>query len=161
MVKGAEMLIGEFARRAGLSQDTVRFYVRKGLLAPATDARGGRNPYQVFSERDVSTALMIRFAQSLGMSLREIAAIASELARDGLTAAREIEIIDQQIGKLEEKAADLARLLGYLHTKRDWMARGKSGDEPGFAEDGLCLTAIAELPQVKVRAGSGSRRRRA
>ncbi len=32
------MLIGEFARRAGLSQDTVRFYVRKGLLAPQSGA---------------------------------------------------------------------------------------------------------------------------
>lgn len=134
------MLIGEFARRAGLSPDTVRFYVRKGLLAPQTGVQGGRNPYQVFNERDVSTALMIRFAQSLGLSLKEIAKIANELLDDGLSARRELEIIDTQIARLEQKAADLAVLLTYLGTKRDWIARGKPGDEPGFAENTSCLT---------------------
>ncbi|WP_336810481.1 MerR family transcriptional regulator [Bosea sp. MMO-172] len=136
------MLIGEFAQRAGLSQDTVRFYVRKGLLTPQVGARGGRNPYQIFSERDVSTALMIRFAQSLGMPLKEIAGIASELSSEGLSVEREIEIIDTQVARLEQKAADLSTLLDYLRAKRDWMARGKPGDEPRFAEDGLCLATI-------------------
>lgn len=137
------MLIGEFAVRTGLSQDTVRFYVRKGLLKPETGARGGRNPYQIFCERDVSTALLIRFAQSLGMPLAEIGAIAEELLGDGLSAAREIEIIDTQIDRLEAKAADLARLLAYLRAKRDWMARGKPDDEPRFAEDALCVASVA------------------
>ncbi|MFE1603117.1 MerR family transcriptional regulator [Methylobacterium sp. ID0610] len=137
------MLIGEFAKRAGLSQDTVRFYVRKGLLAPETGVRGGRNPYQVFTERDVSTALMIRFAQSLGMPLREIAEIARELLSDGLSAEREMAIIDAQVAKLEQKAADLAKLLDYLRAKRGWMARGKPGDEPRFSGKALCLTEIA------------------
>ncbi|WCK03717.1 MerR family transcriptional regulator [Agrobacterium tumefaciens] len=137
------MLIGEFAARAGLSQDTVRFYVRKGLLAPQSGAKGGRNPYQIFSERDVSTALMIRFAQSLGMSLKEVAAIAAELLGDGLSAEREIAIIDTQVARLEQKAAELARLLDYLHAKRNWMARGKPGDEPRFSGEDLCLTEIA------------------
>ncbi|WP_067733450.1 MerR family transcriptional regulator [Novosphingobium naphthalenivorans] len=136
------MLIGEFAKRTGLSQDTVRFYVRKKLLAPKTGVRGGRNPYQIFSERDVSTAVMIRFAQSLGMPLKEIAEIALELASNGLSAEREMEIIDVQIVRLEQKAADLAKLLGYLRAKRDWMARAKPGDEPRFSEDGLCLTTM-------------------
>lgn len=137
------MLIGEFAARAGLSQDTVRFYIRKGLLRPEIGARGGRNPYQIFSERDVSTALMIRFAQSLGMPLKEVAGIASELLDDGLGPEREIDIIDAQIEKLERKAADLAQLLGYLRAKRDWMGRGKPEGEPRFALDGTCLDAIA------------------
>lgn len=99
------MFIGEFARRTGLSQDTVRFYVRKRLLAPETGAQGGRNPYQIFTERDVSAPLMIRFAQSLGMPLKEIGEIARELANNGLSAEREIEIeiIDTQVEGLERK----------------------------------------------------------
>ncbi|MGU3575454.1 MerR family transcriptional regulator [Brucellaceae bacterium C25G] len=136
------MLIGEFALRAGLSQDTVRFYVRKGLLKPQSGLKGGRNPYQIFNERDVSTALMIRFAQSLGMSLREIADVARELFDNGLTAEREIEIIDSQLEKLEQKAADLVKLINYLTIKRDWMRHGKSGKEPSFSEGGLCLSSI-------------------
>lgn len=138
------MLIGEFAARAGLSQDTVRFYVRKGLLRPELGTQGGRNPYQLFSERDVSTALMIRFAQSLGMPLKEVAGIATELYEEGLGPEREIEIIDTQIDKLEQKARDLAQLLAYLRDKRAWMARGKPEAEPRFALEGACLDEIAK-----------------
>ncbi|MDG5495767.1 MerR family transcriptional regulator [Niveispirillum sp. BGYR6] len=137
------MLIGAFAKRTGLSQDTVRFYVRQGILKPQSGIQGGRNPYQIFAERDVSIALMVRFAQSLGMSLKEIAEVANELLDTGLSPEREIEIIDTQIAKLEQKAVDLVRLLDYLRAKRGWMAGGKSEGEPLFSEEGLCLTQIA------------------
>ncbi len=141
MVKGCQMLIGEFAARTGLSQDTIRFYVRKGLLAPETGVKGGRNPYQIFSERDASTARMIRFAQSFGMPLKEIAKIAAELQRQGLTPAREIELMDEQLVNLERKAAELAELTDYLRAKRDWVARGKPGTEPRFLDLSPCPAA--------------------
>ena len=134
MVKGCYMLIGEFAARTGLSQDTIRFYVRKGLLAPETGLKGGRNPYQIFSERDASTARMIRFAQAVGLPLKEIAIIAAELQRQGLTPAREVELMDEALARLERKAEELAELTDYLRQKRDWAARGKPGDEPRFLE---------------------------
>ena len=35
------MLISEFARATGLSTDTVRFYVRRGLLKPLAGSKGG------------------------------------------------------------------------------------------------------------------------
>ncbi len=135
------MLIGEFAKRTGLSQDTVRFYVRKGLLAPLPSAKGGRNPYQIFSERDASTARMIRFAQSLGLSLREIADIAAELQRGGLSQARELELMNNQIVRLEQKANDLAELTNYLRAKRDWVASRKNADEPRFTDETPCLAS--------------------
>lgn len=135
------MLIGEFAVRTGLSQDTIRFYVRKGLLAPELGTKGGRNPYQIFSERDASTARMIRFAQSLGMPLKEIGRIAAELQRQGLSPAREIELMDEQLVNLERKAAELAELTDYLRAKRDWVARGKHGLEPRFLDMSPCPAA--------------------
>ncbi|MHC2019996.1 MerR family transcriptional regulator [Methylobacterium sp. CM6247] len=143
MVKSlrGKMLIGEFAQRTGLSQDTVRFYARKGLLTPQLGVKGGRNPYQVFTERDASTARMIRFAQSLGMSLKEIAEIATELQREGLSQAREVEIMEVQLAKLEQKAAELAELTKYLRAKRDWVVRGKPGNEPRFTDEMLCLAS--------------------
>ena len=136
------MLIGEFAQRSGLSQDTIRFYIRKGLLMPQSSLKGGRNPYHLFLERDVSTARMIRFAQSLGMPLKEIADIISELQSEGLSQQREIEIMEVQIARLEQKAAELAQLTGYLRAKRDWIRRGRPGDEPQFS-DVPCLASIA------------------
>ncbi|MFT8374853.1 MAG: MerR family transcriptional regulator [Gluconobacter cerinus] len=124
------MLIGEFAREAGLSQDTVRFYVRKGLLSPQFGAKGGRKAYQVFSRSDVATAHMIRFAQSLGMSLREIAVIVAELQKKGLSPEREVELLGDQINRLEQKAAELTHLIEYLRAERTWISNGRKEVEP-------------------------------
>ena len=68
------MLISEFARKTGLTIDTVRFYVHRGLLTPEMNGKGGRNPYQVFTAENVR-AKFICTAQSLGLSLKDLAAI--------------------------------------------------------------------------------------
>jgi DNA-binding transcriptional MerR regulator len=71
------MLICELARETGLTTDTVRFYVRRGLLTPETNGKGGRNPYQVFTAEHVR-AKFICTAQSLGLSSKDLAAIGKE-----------------------------------------------------------------------------------
>ena len=129
------MLIGEFAQRAGLSQDTVRFYVRKGLLRPLTGSRGGRNPYQEFTERDLQTARIIRFGQSLGMSLKELAAINDEMLQDGLSDERAVVLMQEQIKRFFEKASEIEMLTQYLQAKCQWIQSGKREPEPSF----LCV----------------------
>ena len=124
------MLISEFARTAGLSPDTVRFYVKRGLLKPATGRRGGSNPYQVFGREHLETARLVRLAQSLGFTLREIAAIASELEATGLTRRRKIAILRQRLDVLDEKAGQIARMTAYLNAKIAWLEGGETGPEP-------------------------------
>lgn len=130
-----KVLIGEFSREAGLSQDTVRFYVRKGLITPQFGLKGGQKAYQVFNRRDVATAHMIRFAQSLGMSLREITVIVAEFQQKGLCPEREIELLGIQLDQLEKKAAELIRLMDYLRAKRAWIAEGRQGEEPYLGKE--------------------------
>ena len=60
------MLISEFARATGLSPETVRYYVRRNLLRPQLSTKGGRNPYQLFTDADVRIAGLIRLGQALG-----------------------------------------------------------------------------------------------
>ena len=50
------MLISEFARASGLTPDTIRFYIRRGLLKPETSRKGGSNPYQIFTAEHVQVA---------------------------------------------------------------------------------------------------------
>jgi MerR family transcriptional regulator, copper efflux regulator len=57
--------IGAFARRTGLSRDTIRFYERKGLLVPTVEANG----YRTFDQQAVERAQAIQVAQGLGFSL--------------------------------------------------------------------------------------------
>jgi DNA-binding transcriptional MerR regulator len=125
------MLIGQFAKETGLSQDTVRFYVRKGLLSPQTGSKGGRSPWQVFRPHDVSIARTIRFAQSLGLSLKDISALLADL-RSG-TASKEASMLDTQVARLEKKASDLAQLIDYLRAKRDWVASGRKTEQPSLS----------------------------
>lgn len=132
------MLIGEFARKTGLSAATIRFYMRKRLLAPDTGLLGGNNPYARFAERDVQTARMIRFGQSLGMSLKDIAAVNDEMQADGLSRERAVEIMDEQLAVLDRKAQELTLMASYLRAKRNWIAQGQTGDEPVLATNLPC-----------------------
>jgi MerR family copper efflux transcriptional regulator len=124
------MLISDFAERAGLTSDTVRFYVRLGLLRPETGAKGGARPYQLFTAEHLRAAKVIRTAQSLGMSLKEIASISDERRAGRMTTDRSIVFLTQQLERLERKAAELSAMQGYLHAKIDWLKHGEKGAPP-------------------------------
>ena len=126
------MLISEFAQAAGLSVDTVRFYIRRGLLTPEADGKGGRNPYQIFRDEHVATARFIRFAQNLGMSLNEIAAINDERRKGRITSERNVEILTKQLCALEQKAAEANSMATYLRAKIAWLRGGERGPMPAL-----------------------------
>jgi len=128
------VLITEFARATGLSRDTVRFYVRRGLLAPLAGNKGGSNPYQVFTNEHVQMARTIRMAQSLGFSLREIAALNVEYQAKRLTPSRGAEILSGQLARLEEKAAHVNAMIRYIRAKLAWLDAGSKGPEPNFTD---------------------------
>ncbi len=146
MVKGRSMLISEFARESGLTPDTVRFYVRRGLLAPESGGKGGSNPYQIFTAEHVEIARIIRMAQSLGFSLKEIAAFSEEYRAGGLTPARSAEIMRAQLGKLEEKAEQIAGMIAYVRAKVGWLEAGGAGAEPTFGDYACALAPHAAAP---------------
>lgn len=130
------MLISEFAAATGLSRDTVRYYVRMGLLRPGTNGKGGSNPYQVFSGEDMQAAELIRVGQSLGLSLKAITALDTERRDEGIDAPRALEILRAQLMQLEAKAADLATMTRYLHDKIETLTAGEQGVRPGSGRCG-------------------------
>lgn len=136
------MLISEFAKAAGLSVDTARFYIRKGLLRPETGRKGGANPYQIFTAEHVEAARIIRMAQGLGFSLREIAALAEEYHAGGMTPERSLEVMRMQRARLEEKAGQLDAMLCYVRAKIAWLEGGERGPEPGFGEFEECPAPV-------------------
>ena len=126
------MLISEFARVTGLTRDTVRFYARLGLLRPQTNGKGGRHPYNVFTDEDVRAVEVIRISQSLGMSLKEIAAFNEERRAGHLTCERRVEIMSAQLVSLEAKATELEVMISYVRAKIDYLKGGQQGPEPDF-----------------------------
>lgn len=128
------MQISDFARAAGLSADTVRFYVRSGLLRPRAGRRGGANPYQEFSAADLQTARLIRMAKSFGFTLREIAALNDEYQSAGIGPARQAAILRERLAALEARARELAVVASYLRAKLAWLDAGGVGPEPGLPD---------------------------
>lgn len=109
------MRIGELARHAGVSRDTLRFYEKIGLL------RGERlaNGYRDFPPETVTWLHYVRVAQSLGLTLAEIAQHGARLrdapdSAEALSALFEerIRVIDRRMTELAELRADLAARVG-------------------------------------------------
>jgi DNA-binding transcriptional MerR regulator len=131
------MLISEFANRTGLPVDTVRFYISKGLLHPARGSTGGSRSYQIFSEEEVTAARMIRLQQSLGYSLREIAALNEEYRHGKKSMTRTVQVLSKQIATLEEKQRSIAGALAFLKEKLSWVEAGGPGEKPNV-DDYYC-----------------------
>lgn len=74
------MLIGEFAKRVGVSTDTVRFYEKVGFFSRAR----GDNGYRLYSEADVEVAELIVSGKAMGFSLREILGFLTDMSDGSL-----------------------------------------------------------------------------
>lgn len=136
------LLISEFARATGLGTDTIRYYVRRGLLQPQQGSKGGRNPYQLFGETDVRTAELIRLGQALGLSLAEIGALLKEEQAGQIDDARSLAILTRHRDRLAARADELRRLVAYLDAKIDWVHGGSRGPVPAMADYVVIAPAI-------------------
>ena len=146
------MLINEFMLMTKLPRDTVRFYVRQGLLRPHTSQMGGRHPYMQFTQADVDAAEAIRVGQALGMSLKEIGHLQDERRNGRLQRVQRVALMRAQLVKLEEKAMELANLQAYVRAKIEWQQNGEKGPVPR-------LNAIAATESVSPRSRSKERPR--
>ena len=70
--------IGEVAKRAGVSVDTVRYYERLKLLPAAPRTSAG---YRVFTSETIARVTFIKQAQELGFSLDEIGSLVASNGR--------------------------------------------------------------------------------
>lgn len=141
MVQGQALMISAFARAAGMSNDTVRFYVRRGLLHPAHGSKGGANPYQLFGPDQLARARMIRTAQALGFSLREVAALIAEY-EGGMSPERTREVTASQLDRLDRQAEALDRMRRYLRAKLAWFDAGATGSPPTLDDSATPLTEL-------------------
>ena len=101
------MRIGELAKRAGVSTSKIRFYESKGLLSPAARLPNG---YRDYGDHDLNVVRFIDRAQSLGFTLREVAAHLSSPQGDARKARLE--------ARLQEKLAELDAHLEQVHVRR-------------------------------------------
>lgn len=112
MKKG--LFIGELAKQAQVSADTIRYYEKLGLLPkPVRTA----SDYRIYPLEAIERLTFIRQAQTLNLSLSEIAEIL-ELHNDRSACFRVKMVLEQKITEVDQRLATLKEfrqtLNGYL-----------------------------------------------
>lgn len=138
------MQISDFAHVVGLSTDTVRFYIKKGLLKPEV----GLNRYHVFGADDVEAARLINVAQLLGLTIRELAVLRKERDSTGLGYGRLHEILAERLAALSEKANEINSLIDFVKKKMAWYQGGGQGPEPFLEQHDRRITAKVDLLRI-------------
>ena len=110
------MLIGEVARRSGLSKDTLRHYESLGLIH-SSPRRAGSRIYRDYDDTTLERLSLIAFAKMLGSTLRELAdpinRALSDESTEGERAALfldKIREIDARIAHLQQARQELVAL---------------------------------------------------
>jgi DNA-binding transcriptional MerR regulator len=107
------MLIGELARRSGLTTSTLRYYEREGLL-PATARSENRRVYDAIVLGRVN---IINLARSAGFSSAETRAFVTNDPSGGLPFVRWRAIA-------ERKAQEIDALIARAPQMKHWLASG-------------------------------------
>jgi MerR family transcriptional regulator, copper efflux regulator len=110
------MLIGELAKKTGLSKDTIRFYEKQGLIA-ASDRQAGTKLYKEYSPETVERLLMIGQGKRLGFKLSEMKQLLDEWGGGSMPKRDQIKIIERKIEEIAEKTQQLDAIKTYLVNK--------------------------------------------
>lgn len=142
------MRIAEFCTATGLSRDTVRFYVKRGLLTPVINALNG---YSDFDGAQVERALVIKTSQALGFTLKEIAALSAEWEAVGKDVQWQLKLMRERLAGLEVQAQKLHSLKGYFESKIRWLESGPDAPYPALPESLRVTTASGCAPAKRGR----------
>lgn len=105
------MKIGDVAKQAGVSVDTLRFYEQRGLIS----SRRAANGYRLYSDETLQLVGYIKLAQRLGFSLAEIGENLPLLWNaEQASTERLAEVFAQKIGLLDERIAHMQTLRAVL-----------------------------------------------
>jgi len=100
------VLIGEVAKRAGLSKDTIRHYEALGLLH-STPKRAGSREYRDYDNTTLERLSMIAFAKRLQIPLRTMADPINRALSNQSTATERTAFAQKCIADVEARIAEL------------------------------------------------------
>jgi MerR family transcriptional regulator, copper efflux regulator len=112
------MLIGELARRSGVTRDAVRLYTRLGLV-PCKERQAGSRTYADYDDSAVELVEGIKISQSIGFTLSELGPIAAAYVAGSLDDGEQRKVLAAKLERIEEKRRQLAQMADFLRAKLD------------------------------------------
>lgn len=109
--------IGQLAKLADVTPDTVRYYEKQGMMEHNARTEGG---YRLYTEQDLQRLLFIRYAKQLGFTLEAIAELLSiRIDPDNYTCKESKSIVDARLYEVENKLAELIKMRDSLKRLSD------------------------------------------
>lgn len=118
-----KLRIGEFAKRAGVTPRTVRYYESLGLLGPSEREGSG---FRYYTEAELARLQKINALKDLGLSLEEIATVIPLYFEDptGVRGKRKVlEILQAHLQETEDKIDALQQFRSDLKANIDRIQR--------------------------------------
>jgi DNA-binding transcriptional MerR regulator len=120
--QGFLMKIGEVARQAGVTVDTIRFYERRGVLSAPNRRPSG---YRDYGEDTIGRLRLARRMQSLGLSLDEIIDALAAHDEGRATCDSERWRLDAALDRVDARIAELKALRREIVSTRTACEQGR------------------------------------
>ena len=142
------MQLSELARVAGVTADTVRHYLRIGLIEPDGRTDSG---YRSFTDQTVARLRFIRSAGGLGFTLSDIAEMLHMSEQGKLPCPRARVLLVERIAEHRQQLDAMTALYKRMQQAlREWQVMS-DGVPDGFVVCGLIEGVGSRLPPVRVR----------
>lgn len=132
----------EVVQRSGLSEHTLRYYERIGLLDSVK--RDGRSGHRRYTAQDVQNIETLACLRTTGMSIEDMRTYFA-LLKDGKAAAdQQLALFESQKKALEQELARIQEHLRYLEHKVAFWKAVQSGDEAKVREISEITAGLAK-----------------
>jgi len=126
------MKIGELAKKADVSTQTIRYYEREGILSKPSRTEAG---YRDYPPDAVDTLRFVREAKDVGFTLREIKLLADVDPESTQSCGMMQTLLKTKLDDLDEKLASMKRIRKRLVTSlKECKSRSKSQPCPVLHE---------------------------
>jgi MerR family Zn(II)-responsive transcriptional regulator of zntA len=100
--------IGELARLAEVTPDTIRYYEKQGMMSLGERSDAG---YRLYGDHDLQRLRFIRYAKTIGFTLETISELLSiRIDPEHHTCQESKEIVDSRLAEVEHKLSELIRM---------------------------------------------------
>ncbi|MCC8367069.1 MULTISPECIES: Zn(2+)-responsive transcriptional regulator [Xenorhabdus] len=109
--------IGQLAKLANVTPDTVRFYEKQGLMEHEERTESG---YRLYTKQDLQRLRFIRYAKQLGFTLETIVELLSiRVDPEHHTCQESKRIVDTRLQEIEEKLLEMQKMRDSLKMLSD------------------------------------------
>ncbi|AKA38952.1 Zn(2+)-responsive transcriptional regulator [Yersinia ruckeri] len=100
--------IGQLAKLADVTPDTVRYYEKQGMMEHGVRTEGG---YRLYTDQDLQRLRFIRYAKQLGFTLETIAELLSiRVDPEHHTCQESKSIVDSRLSEVDGKLKELQKM---------------------------------------------------